>query len=97
MDKSNILQELIPFKATHPGAIISDELDYIGITPCEFAELLGMPAAVFCSLLNGNIPLSIEVAQRIEQHTDLKADQLIALQLKYQAESKRIRTGNGLS
>lgn len=91
MDKRNNLQELIPFKATCPGAIIAEELDFLGIAPNEFAKLIGMELTDFSSLLIGNSPLSAEIAQRIERHTDLKAYQLMALQSKYYIDSKRHR------
>lgn len=90
MEPRNDLQELIPFKATHPGSIIADELDYLGIKHNEFAQLIGMQPTHFSSLLKGRRPLSADVALKVEQHTELKAEQLMALQSKYEIDCKRI-------
>lgn len=90
MERKNDLQELIPFKATHPGSIIAEELDYLGIKHNEFAQLIGMQPTHFSSLLKGRRPLSADVALRIEEHTELKAEQLMALQSKYEIDCKRI-------
>ncbi|MBQ0030432.1 MAG: HigA family addiction module antidote protein [Bacteroidales bacterium] len=90
MERKNDLQELIPFKATHPGAIIAEELDYLGIKHNEFAQLIGMQPTHFSSLLKGRRSLSTEVALKIEEHTELKAEQLMALQSKYEIDCKRI-------
>lgn len=94
METRNDLKELIPFKATHPGTIIAEELDYRGIKHNEFAQLIGMQPTHFSSLLKGRRSISVEVALKIEQHTDLKAEQLLALQSKFEVDCKRIKERN---
>ena len=94
MERRNDIQELVPFKATHPGSIIAEELDYLGIKHNEFAQLIGMQPTHFSSLLKGKRTLSVDVALKIEQHTDLKAEQLMSLQSKYEIDCKRIEQRN---
>ena len=94
MERRNDIQELVPFKATHPGSIIAEELDYLGNKHNEFAQLIGMQPTHFSSLLKGKRTLSVDVALKIEQHTDLKAEQLMSLQSKYEIDCKRIEQRN---
>lgn len=90
METKSNLKELVPFKATHPGSIIADELEYLGYKHNEFAKLIGMQSTHFSSLLKGRRSLSPDIALKIELHTDLQAEQLMALQSKYELDCKRI-------
>ena len=90
MERRNNLKELIPFKATHPGSIIAEELDFRGFKHNEIAQLIGMQPTHFSSLLKGRRTMSAEVALKIEKHIGLKADVLMALQSQYEVDCKRI-------
>ena len=52
-----IANNLTPYRFTHPGEIIKDELEDRGISQREFAQNVGMSYSVLNELLNAHRPL----------------------------------------
>ena len=61
-----IANNLTPFRFTHPGEIVKDELEDRGISQREFAERIGMSYSVLNELLNAHRPLTTNTALLFE-------------------------------
>ena len=61
----------MPFKAIdnlppiHPGELLKDELDALGMSARKFAAHIGVPANAVTSILNGRRAISAAMAQRL--------------------------------
>ena len=84
-----IANNLTPFRFTHPGEIIKDELEDRGISQREFAERIGMSYSVLNELLNAHRPLTTNTALLFEAALDLPADVLMRIQTKYNLQMAR--------
>ena len=52
-------------RAVHPGEILKDELDELGIRPTEFARQIDVPANRVSQLINGKRDVSPDTALRL--------------------------------
>ena len=78
-----IANNLTPFRFTHPGEIVKDELENRGISQHEFAERIGMSYFVLNELLNAHRPLTTNTGLLFEATFGLPADVLMCIQTKY--------------
>jgi addiction module HigA family antidote len=78
-----IANNLEPFYITHPGEVIKDELEFLGISQRRLAAEIGVPASQLNEVLNAKRPLSAEMALLIGQALNLDAAPLLSLQMKY--------------
>ena len=53
------------FNPPHPGRMIADSLEYLGISAREFARNLGVSLTSITQILNQECPISPEMAVRI--------------------------------
>lgn len=83
-------ERLTPWIATHPGEIIKDELDERGISQKAFAEMLGMQKSYICELLKGKRPMTMNVAEKIENSLGVSAVVLVNMQTQYEYDIKAI-------
>ena len=84
-----IANNLTPFRFTHPGEIVKDELEDRGISQREFAERIGMSYSVLNELLNTHRPLTTNTALLFEAALGLPADVLMRIQTKYNLQMAR--------
>jgi len=84
-----IANNLTPFRFTHPGEIIKDELEDRGISQREFAQNVGMSYSVLNELLNAHRPLTTNTALLFEAALDLPAELLMRIQTKYNLQTAR--------
>ena len=52
-------------RAVHPGAILKDELEELGISPTEFARQIAVPANRISQILNGKRAITGDTALRL--------------------------------
>lgn len=53
------------FNPPHPGGILAEELEFLGVSACDFARHIGAdPSSVTC-ILNEKGPITPEMAVRI--------------------------------
>lgn len=71
----------------HPGYYLKEIIEDMEITQCEFAKRLDTTDKTISKLLNGEIPLSNEIAKSLSQMLGTSIDVWINLQKKY--EEKR--------
>lgn len=84
-----IANNLTPYRFTHPGEIVKDELEDRGISQRKFAERIGMSYSVLNELLNAHRPLTTNTALLFEAALGLPADVLMRIQTKYNLQTAR--------
>lgn len=83
-------KDIIPFKATHPGEMIKDEIKERGMTQKKLAELTGIKTSVLSETINGKRPVSLNVALALEKALDIPADIWMNMQTQYNIDSANI-------
>ncbi len=74
---------MTPSVATHPGAILKDELEFRGISQRKLAEEMGIRYTVLNEILNGHRPLTEKTALLFEAVLGVDSEPLMRLQTKY--------------
>ena len=69
--------------AFHPGRYIQDILDDEHVTVEEYAERLGMDAETLDALVNGEIPMTLEIAEKLSNYIGTGVNLWINLQKNY--------------
>ncbi|MFF5248150.1 ImmA/IrrE family metallo-endopeptidase [Streptosporangium sp. NPDC000095] len=80
-----------PDYAVPPGETIREHLDELGMTQRELATRLGLSAKHVNRLVQGLVPLSHEIAQRLELVTGMPAKLWNRLEADYQSAQQRLR------
>ncbi|MFF0244700.1 ImmA/IrrE family metallo-endopeptidase [Streptosporangium sandarakinum] len=80
-----------PDYAVPPGETIREYLDELGMTQRELAARLGLSAKHLNRLVQGLVPLSHEIAQRLELVTGMPARLWNRLEADYQSALQRLR------
>lgn len=71
------------FRATHPGEVLKDEIEYRKISQKKLAEQMGMSYKILNDILNCRRNLSTTTAMMFEAALNIPADSLMNLQQKY--------------
>lgn len=78
-----IANNLTPFEPTHPGEVLREEIECMGITQTKLAEEIGVKVSLLNELINGKRDFTIEYALLIEAALGIDADFWINLQSAY--------------
>lgn len=76
---------------SHPGAIIKDAIDDLGLSIAEAAEGLGITRQQLYRIVNGQSGISPDVAIRLEQAIGSTADHWLRMQASYDLAQARLR------
>ena len=72
----------------HPGTFIRiEDLEVFGLSIAAAARILGVRRATLSDLVNGNAPLSREMALRVEKAFGLSMDLLLRMQAWHGADA----------
>jgi len=85
---------LIPFKAIHPGEIIKDELEAIDMTQKELAILLGVKSSYINEIIKGKRNITAEIAVLLEEVFKIPAMHWMSYQSQYDIDLQRIKERN---
>ena len=85
---------LIPFKAIHPGEIIKDELEAIDMTQKELAILLGVKSSYINEIIKGKRNITAEIAVLLEKVFKIPAIHWMSYQSQYDIDLQRIKERN---
>jgi addiction module HigA family antidote len=77
----------------HPGDIIRDCLDELGVNVTEGAKALGMTRSALSRLINRKAGVSVEMALRLEKAIGSTAGFWLRLQLNYDLAQVQMRSG----
>ena len=80
-------------KPNHPGDIIRDSLDELGVNVTEGAKALGVTRAALSRVLNRKAAVSAEMAVRLEKAIGSSAGFWLRLQLNYDLAQVQARRG----
>ncbi len=75
----------------HPGRLVRDEIEELGLTVAEAAEGLGVSRQQLHRVLNGMCGISAEMAVRLEKAIGSSADTWLRMQANYDLAQIRSR------
>ena len=93
-DPMMIANNLKPYKPTHPGEVLKDELEFRGISQRGLAKKMGISYSALNEVLNGKRALTTDLAVKIESAIGLPAKVLLAAQTQYELESAKSASDN---
>ena len=80
----------------HPGEILADELDEIGLTAKKLADLIEVPPNRLYQVLAGKRNITADTALRLGQYFGMAADFWMNLQSAYELDLARRQNGNAI-
>lgn len=90
-NKRVLANDLVPGSAMHPGQLLKDELDSRGMKQIDLAQELGIAKNVMSEIINGKRNLTPELAVRLEEALDIKAEFWMKYQMAYEIDKIRIK------
>ena len=74
------------FNPPHPGGILAEELEHLGVNADDFARQIGVPSDLVTEILIERAPITPEIAQKISQVLKAPgASTWLAIQADYNA------------
>lgn len=83
-------ERLVPFKATHPGEILREELLERGIKQKDFAEQIEMQPTHLNAFIKGKRNMNEELAMKLERHLGIPYNVWMNMYNSYLYETKTI-------
>ena len=80
----------------HPGEILADELDEIGLTAAELARILEVPANRISQIISGKRAITANTALRLARYFGTSPDLWMNLQKTYELDLARKEVGNAI-
>ncbi len=74
----------------HPGEILADELDELGLSANAFAKALGVPTNRITAILNGQRGVTADTALRLARYFGTGAQMWLNLQKSYELRRAEI-------
>ena len=81
----------------HPGEILADELEELGLNARRLAEILEVPPNRLYQLLSGKRNITADTALRLGQYFGMSPDFWMNLQSAYELDLARQQTGEAIS
>ncbi len=75
----------------HPGRLLKDDIEALGLTVAEAAESLGVTRQQLYRVLNGSSAVSPEMAFRLEKAIGTSADTWLRMQMAFDLAEVRRR------
>ena len=57
----------IMFNPPHPGGILAEELEHLGVNVSDFARQIGVPLELITEILSERTPITPEISQKISE------------------------------
>ena len=77
----------------HPGHLLKNELEELGLTVAAAAEGLGVTRQQLYNVINGKSAVTPEMAVRLEKGIGSTADTWLRMQMAYDLAQVRLRRG----
>lgn len=81
----------------HPGEILADELEEIGISAAELARIIEVPANRITQIIAGKRSITADTALRLAQYFGMSADFWMNLQKIYELDLARKEAGDSIA
>ena len=90
-------EEDVMFKrAVHPGVILKDELEELGISPTELARQLEVPANRISQIINGKRAITGDTALRLGHWFGNEPEFWLNLQSQFEIATAEMKTGSAI-
>jgi len=86
----------MPRTPIHPGEILSDELEEIGLSAKKLADVIQVPPNRLYQLLAGKRNVTADTALRLSQYFGMSADFWMNLQSTYELDLARQQNGKAI-
>lgn len=83
-----------PYRAVHPGEILSNELEYRHISSKDLAKEIDMPESALNEFLDGKIDLTPELANKLQYSLGISAKSWMQIQKGYIKDLNAIKNRN---
>ncbi|MFH0734667.1 MAG: HigA family addiction module antitoxin [bacterium] len=83
---------IVPFRATHPGEVLKDELKARNIQQTKFAVKIGISKTMLNEIIHGKRPITTEFAVLLEKTLDINASYWLTFQTNYELDLIKINT-----
>ncbi|MCD4794086.1 MAG: HigA family addiction module antidote protein [Bacteroidales bacterium] len=90
-DKFELTDNIIPGKATHPGVLLKQELEYKQISVKEFAINSQISENSIKKIINGKEYITIDIALKLETILNIDTDFWLQLQYNYEKDLLKIK------
>lgn len=80
----------------HPGEILADELEDIGLSAKKLADVIEVPPNRLYQILTGKRALTADTALRLAQYFGMSADFWMNLQSAYELDLARTHVGKAI-
>ena len=80
----------------HPGEILADELEEIGLSAKRLADVIEVPPNRLYQILAGKRNITADTALRLSRYFGMSADFWMNLQSAYELDSARRRIGKAI-
>ncbi len=80
----------------HPGEILADELEEIGLTAKKLADVIEVPPNRLYQLISGKRTVTADTALRLARYFGMSADFWMNLQSAYELDLARQRVGKAI-
>lgn len=80
----------------HPGEVLGDELEEIGLSAKKLADLIAVPPNRLYQLLAGKRNVTADTALRLSQYFGMSADFWMNLQSAYELDLARRQNGKSI-
>ncbi len=80
-------------RAVHPGLVLKDELDALGVTPTEFARQIDVPPNRISQIISGKRSITGDTALRFGHWFDVDPQFWINLQAQFELAMADRETG----
>lgn len=87
----------MPKSVAHPGKILAEELNALGVTPSELARQIDVPANRISQIINGKRSISGDTALRLAHWLKTNPEFWLHLQSAYELEIARQATGQAIA
>lgn len=86
----------MPRTPIHPGEILGDELEEIGLSAKGLADIIRVPPNRLYQLLSGKRSMTADTALRLSQYFGMSADFWMNLQSAYELDLVRQHNGKAI-
>jgi len=86
----------VPRTPIHPGEILADELDEIGLSAKRLADIIEVPPNRLYQILAGKRSMTADTALRLSRYFGTSADFWMNLQSAYELDRARVANGKAI-
>ncbi len=95
--KRKLANDMIPGSTMHPGKLLKAELEAREMKQIDLAKMLNIAKNVMSEIINGKRNITPELAVKLEEALEIKAEFWMKFQVSYEIDKVRIRTRKAIA